>query len=124
MIGSSNLMPAFWAASRLAHRAAAAYLERQRGRIDVVILAVGQPDVEIDDREADQRAGLGGLAHPLLDRRDIFLRDVAALDVVLEDDPRAALARRQRHLDLGELAGAAGLLLVGVDEVDRPRERL
>src|SRR4051794_26710817 len=89
-----------------------------------MVLAVEQPDVEVDDREADQRSGLGGLAHALLDRRDIFLGDVAALDLVDELDAAATLARLQRHLDLAELAGAARLLLVGVSELDRTRQGL
>ena len=62
------------------HRAARADFERQRGGVDVVVLAVDQMDLEIDDREADQRAGLSSLAQALLDGRDIFLRNVAALD--------------------------------------------
>ena len=68
--------------------------------------------------------GLGGLAHALLDRRDIFARDVAALDLVEEGDAGAALARGDRDLDLAELAGAARLLLVGVGQLDRLREAL
>jgi hypothetical protein len=37
-------------------------------------------------------AGLGGFAHALFDRGDIFLRNVAALDLVLEElkpEPRS-----------------------------------
>ena len=89
-----------------------------------MVLAVDQMHLEIDDREADQRARLGGLAHALLDRRDIFLRNVAALDLVEELEARSALAGNDLHLDLAELAGAARLLLVGVGELDRLREIL
>src|SRR3954471_17746500 len=80
--------------------------------------------LEIDDRKSDQRSGLGGFAKPLLDRRDIFLRDVAALDLVEELEARPAFARDDVDLDLAELTGAARLLLVGVGQVDRLREIL
>ena len=53
---------------------------------------------------------------------NIFLRDVAALDLVDEDEARAALAGNDADLDLAELARAARLLLVGVGQVDRLRE--
>ena len=64
-----------------------------RGSANVVILAVQQVDREVDDRETDQRPCLRRLAHALLDRRDIFARDVAALDLVEEGDARSAFAR-------------------------------
>src|SRR3954466_11590464 len=80
--------------------------------------------LEIDDRKADQRPGFGSLAQSLLDRRNIFLGDVAALDLVDELEARSALSRGDADLDFGELAGAARLLLVGVCEVDRLREIL
>src|SRR5206468_430895 len=80
--------------------------------------------LEIDDRKADQRPSFGSLAQSLLDRRDIFLGDVAALDLVDELEARSALSRADADLDFGELAGAARLLLVGVGEVDRLREIL
>src|SRR3954454_4760144 len=75
--------------------------------------------LEIDDRKADQRPGLGSLAQPLLDRRNIFLGDVAALDLVDELEARSALRRADADINFGELAGAPRLLLVGVGEVDR-----
>src|ERR1043165_1795876 len=79
---------------------------------------------EVDDREADQGAGLRRLLHALLDRRDVLARDVAALDLVDELEARAALAGDDLYLHLAELAGAARLLLVGVGELDRLREIL
>src|SRR3954467_3167005 len=103
----------------LAHRAAGADLERKRRRIDVVIFAIDQLHLEVDDREADKRTGQGRFAHALFDRRDIFLRNVAALDVVGKDEARAALAGLELDLDLGELAGTARLLLMGVGQLDR-----
>src|SRR3546814_8689852 len=77
---------------RFAHRAAGADFEGQGRRVDVVIGAVRQVDFEVDDREADQMTGLGRLAEALFHRRDIFARDVAALDLVEELVARTALA--------------------------------
>src|SRR5205823_13689925 len=57
-----------------------------------------------------------------LDRGDIFLGDVAALDLVEELEARSTLGRDHVDLDFAELAGATRLLLVGVGEVDRLRE--
>ena len=107
-----------------AHRAAAGNLERQRRGVDVVIGAVGQRHGEVDDRKADLRSGRGDLANALLDRRDIFPRHVAALDLVDEDDALAALAGFDGDLDAAELAGAARLLLVRVVDVDLAGEAL
>src|SRR6185436_4165156 len=81
-------------------------------------------DREVDDREADERAGLRRLPHALLDRRNILARDVAALDLVDELETSAALAGDNLHLHFAELAGAARLLLVGVGQLDRLREIL
>src|SRR5690606_1429154 len=92
-------------------------------RVDVVIGAVGQTDFEVDDREADHVTVFGRLAHALFDRRDIFARNVAALDLVDEGDARTAFARSDADLDAAELARTARLLLVGVVDVDRLRER-
>src|SRR5256885_4700068 len=69
-------------ARRFAHCAPGADFERERRGVDVVILAVDQMDFEVDDREADQRARLGGFPQPPLHGRDIFLRDVTAPDLV------------------------------------------
>src|SRR5206468_9097401 len=70
------------------------------------------------------RARFGGFAQTLLDGRDIFLRDVTALDLVEELEARTALGWDHVDLDLAELAGAARLLLVGVGQIDRLREIL
>ena len=45
---------------RLAHRTARGDLERQRRRVDVVVRAVVQHDLEVDDREADEGARVPG----------------------------------------------------------------
>src|SRR3546814_19013320 len=59
----------------------------------------------------------------LFDRRDIFARNVAALDLVQEGDARAAFAGSDADLDAAELARAARLLLVGIVDIDGLRER-
>src|SRR3954471_21933846 len=87
-----------------------------------MVLAVDQMHLEIDDREADQRPRLGSLAQALLDGRNIFLGNVAALDLVEELEARSALAGDDVDLDLAELTGAARLLLVGIGQVDRLAE--
>jgi len=79
---------------------------------------------EIDDREANQRPRLGSFAQALLDRGNIFLGDVAALDLVEKLEPRTAFARDDVDLDLTELTRTTRLLLVGVGEVNRLREIL
>ena len=76
-------------------------------------LAVGQGDADVDDREAE-RAALHGVAGARLDGGDVVPRHRAALDHLGEGEARAALGRRDDELDVGELAGAAGLLLVAV----------
>src|SRR3546814_21144803 len=57
------------------------------------------------------------------DLRDIFARNVAALDLVDESDARAAFAGSDADLDAPELARAARLLLVGIVDIDGLRER-
>src|SRR5437868_12350119 len=89
-----------------------------------MVFAVDQVNLEIDDREADQRSRLGSLAQALLDRRNIFLGDVAALDLVEELKARSALGRTDIDLDFGELTRTTRLLLVGVGQIDRLREIL
>src|SRR3546814_18617688 len=74
--------------SRFTHRTTRADFERQRRRIDVVILTIDEVDLEIDDRETDQRPRLGGLAEALFNRRDVFARHVADLDLVRSEERR------------------------------------
>ena len=54
------------------------------------------------------------LAHTLLDRRDVFLRNVTALDLVFEDDALAALTRSDDNLGFTKLTRTTRLLLVRV----------
>ena len=71
-------------------------LERRRARVDVVVAAVVERGLHVDEREAGEHAALHGLVDALLDGRDELLRDDAADDVVLEDEARAALAGLDR----------------------------
>ena len=117
MIGSSSTERALL--QRLAQRQRAADLERERRQIDVVIGAVDQRHLEIDHREAGQHAGPEHGFEPLLDAGDVFLRHRSADDVVLELEASRRRQRLGHDLDLRELAGAAGLLLVRVVDGDR-----
>ena len=78
-----------------------------------MISAVDQRHHDIDHREAGDNARSQHAVEALFDARDVFLRHVAADDLRFEDEAGAGLAglddTRPR-----ELAGTAGLLLVGV----------
>ncbi len=64
------------------------------------------------------------LCTPFCDARDVFLGHVAADDLVHELIAGALLVRLDRELDAGELARAAGLLLVGVVDLGLLRHGL
>ena len=98
---------------------AAAISNAMHAGVDVVVGAVEQRRLEVDHREAGENAGLMRRVQALLDARNEFSRHRAADDRVLEDEARARLARLEQHLDARELAGAAGLLLVGVVDLGR-----
>src|SRR5215813_2167416 len=68
----------------------------------------------IDDGGAGQRAALHGGDHALLDRRNVLVRNHAALDLVDELEALAARHRLEPQVDLTELAAAPRLLLVTV----------
>ena len=87
-------------------------LERHFRGVDVVVLAVEQPHLEVDHRIAGEEAAPAGLLDPLLDRRPEVVRDGAAEDLVGEREVLAARQRLDLDLAVGELAAAAGLLLV------------
>src|SRR5690606_7775782 len=106
-----------------AHCATSGDFERHSAGVDVVIGAVHQADREIDDREADQVTALRLLAHALFHSRNIFAGNIAALDLVVEDDPLAAFAWSDDDLGTAELARTAGLLLVRVIDLDLTGER-
>ena len=114
--------PAFFMPSR--KQALAAISNASADEFDVVVLAVDQRVLEVDRREAGQHAGIGLHPDALLDRRDVFPRHRAADHLVLEHDARVALQRLEDDLHLGVLAGAAGLLLVGVGLGVRLGDRL
>src|SRR4030095_2310514 len=71
--------------------------------------AVGQPRLDVDDRVAGQHAGVERLADTLLDRRDVFPRDRAADDLVLELEALAGLVRLHLEVDIAVLTAAARL---------------
>ncbi len=69
-----------------------------------MVRTIGQLDAEIDDREANQVPAGSLLAEALFNRRDIFARDVPALDHVFKDHALTAFTGDHRHLDAAELA--------------------
>src|SRR5690606_15549602 len=81
-------------------------------------------DLHVDDREADQHAGIPNTLHALFDARDVLTRHGAADDGAFELVALAGLVRLELQLHARELTGAAGLLLVRVVDVRRARERL
>src|SRR5258707_246210 len=76
-------------------------------------------DLQVDDRDAREHAGAEHRLDALLDARDVFLRHVAADDLAVEFEAGPRRKRLQHDLNLRILAGAAGLLLVGVVLGDR-----
>ena len=79
--------------------------------------AVDELDLDVDDREAGEDAGLHRLRDAGVDRRDVLPRDRAADDLVLELVAGARLVRRHVDHDVAVLAAAAGL----ADELPRAR---
>ena len=85
---------------------------------------VDQLHPEVDDRESGQRAGIHDRGHPLLDARNVVLRDRPPDDHGFEQEALPGFRRFDDHLDARELAGAAGLFLVGVVDLRQMRDRL
>src|SRR6476620_10234317 len=96
-------------------------LKRHDGRIDIVIGAVDEAHLHVEDREAGKHAGIDDALHALLHAWDVLLRHITADHLVLELEALARLVRLDRELDTGELAGTAGLLLVRVVDIGPPR---
>src|SRR5262249_16708727 len=96
--------------------------EGERGRVDVMILAVDQGDLEVNHREASNHARTENRLKPLLDAGNEFFRYRTADDIVFELERRAGLRRLGGNLDLRELTGAAGLLLVRVAVLNAVRD--
>src|SRR5215213_1753416 len=89
-------------------------VERALVRVDLVVRAEDQLDLDVHQLVAREEAALHRVAHALFDGLDELARDRAARDLVLEDE---ALARRGRYLKLrvAVLAAAARLALVALD---------
>src|SRR6056297_64517 len=68
-------------------------------------------------------AAFGLLAHALFNRRDVFARNVAALDLIFENDSLAAFTRSDDDLGFTELTRTTRLFLVGVGNLDFASER-
>src|SRR5438309_166320 len=108
--------------------------ERHVLRIHRVALAVVHGYAHILQRIARNESAIKDTAHPFLHRRDELVRDRAAFYRVDELEALAARERLDPQVDLAELAGAAGLLLVaavalgaradGLAERDRRRARV
>src|SRR5690606_21531118 len=99
-------------------------LERERGRVDVVVLAGDGARLEVDDLVARHLAALGFALDAELHPRDEVARNASADDLVGELHAGARRQRLENHLDLGVLTRAARLLLVRVDELDGLAEGL
>src|SRR4051812_4304692 len=89
-----------------------------------MVLAVEQSRAEVDYLVARDLAPLVLALDRLLDGWNVFARNATADDLVGELHAAAAAERLEDHLDLGELAGAARLLLVRVRMLDLAAERL
>src|SRR5215207_7553025 len=92
-------------------------LEGHLRGVDLVVLAVEQGRLHADHGVAGEHAVLHRVLHALVDRGDVLPRDATTGDLVLELVGRAVgrdLEGLDADLNLGELARATGLLLVGV----------
>src|SRR5690348_1706108 len=90
-----------------AHRAGD--LERHFRRVDFVVRTVDQAHLDVDDREPGHHAVGDGFLDALVDRGDVFLRNHAADDRVLELVTLAAFLRFDLQHDVAVLALAARL---------------
>mmetsp|Transcript_9993 Transcript_9993/g.40487 ORF Transcript_9993/g.40487 Transcript_9993/m.40487 type:complete len:403 (-) Transcript_9993:631-1839(-) len=108
----------------LAQRGGRGQLEGEGGGVAHMGAAVHQRGFEVHQRVARERAGLGGLADARLHRRDELARDGAAHHGAGEAQARAARQRCHAQRQLGELAGAAALLLVHMAHLGRSGDRL
>src|SRR6516225_11880805 len=86
--------------------------------------AVDQPGFQVNDRKAGENARSQLSFETLLDCRDELLRHRAADYVVFEFETGPGGRRLSNDLDAGELAVAAGLLLMGVIDSGRSTDFL
>src|SRR5262245_20501786 len=84
-------------------------LERHLRRVDLVVRAVEDGDLDVDHRVAGIDAGLEGLGDALVDRAHVLARDGPADDLVDELVARALLVGLGVEDDVAVLALAAGL---------------
>jgi len=84
-------------------------LERPLARVDLVVGALDQLDLDVDDGVAREDTRAERFLDPLVDRLDVLLRDLAADDLVLELVALARLLRDQVDDDVAVLARAARL---------------
>src|SRR5271156_6238657 len=89
-----------------------------------MIPAVDQGRLDVDNREAGENARSHDAVDALFDARNEFLRHRAAEDFALEGRAHARLVWLEDNLDLCVLAGTAGLLLMGVRDLDPPGQFL
>ena len=71
--------------------------------------AINDVDFDVDHRIAAEHAVEHRLLDPFLDRRDVFPRNDAADDFVLNDKSLAAFGRPHIHFDVSVLTATAGL---------------
>ena len=80
----------------------------------MVEFTVVENDLEIEAGVSGERFLIDGGLEALVHGRDVFFRNVAVDDAGFEDEAGAGFTGLDGVVDLRELAGAAGLLLVGV----------
>ena len=92
-------------------------------RIDRVIAAVDQRDLEIDQRITGDGAALRGFDNSFFDRRTEILRNRAAEDFVDPFKSAAAFERLEDTFAIAELPASAGLFLMAALNFDLLRDR-
>src|SRR5690606_41945728 len=99
-------------------------LERDLARVDVVVRAVVERDLDVDDGVAGDHAVLHLLLDALVDGRNVLLRNDAADDRVDELVARPRLLRLDTQVDMAVLAAAARLTDELAFLLDRLPDRL
>ena len=97
-------------------------MERSLIRIDFVIITEHEPDLDVDQLIASEKTTLHRVANSLFDRLDVFLRNRAASDLVLEYKTFAR-SRLDLDFDVSELTTTTSLLLVNFFTRRRFRDR-